>query len=340
VGTLASVKTLSPQELYDANAKLVLGNTYHLNQHPGIDIVKQAGGLAAFMAWNGPTFTDSGGFQVFSLSATRKVTEQGVIFRSVYDGSLINLTPQRVYEMQRDIGADIIVAFDECPPYPSTLAEVRRATDLSNRWAVMFLDFWKRGNEQARQYQAAYLVIQGGVFEELRLQATEFISSLEPSGFCIGGVSVGEPNEDLLKVVKTCCEHLPQEKPRHILGVGTPGDILASIEVGADTFDCVMPTRNGRNGQVFTADGVLNLKNSRLKNDFEPLDSSCSCYTCKTFSRAYLHHLTLSHELLGMRLLSLHNVTYFVRLVDDGRNAIISNNYLGWKREVVSKWQN
>ena len=336
---MASVKTLSPRELKDANAKLLLGNTYHLSQHPGVETVKQAGGLAAFMGWDGPTFTDSGGFQVFSLAPTRKITENGVEFRSVYDGSLINFTPQKVYELQRDIGADIIVALDECPPYPSTFGEVKRATELSNRWAVKFMEHWKTGNSEVKHYQAAYPVIQGGVYEELRQQASEFISSLDPPGFCIGGVSVGEPKEDMLNVVALCCNQLPTEKPRHILGVGTPEDILAAIEVGADTFDCVIPTRNGRNGQVFTSKGVINLRNSQLKNEFEVLDPFCGCYTCKSFSRSYLHHLTMAHEILGMRLLSLHNITYFVKLVEAARNAIISNDYTGWKRNTIAEWQ-
>ena len=338
VGTMATVKTLSPSELHNANAKLVLGNTYHLNQHPGVNIIKQAGGLSAFMGWDGPTFTDSGGFQVFSLAPTRKITENGVEFRSVYDGSLINFTPQSVYEIQRDIGADIIVALDECPPYPSTFEEVKRATEQSNRWAVKFMDHWRVGNTKAEHYQAAYLVIQGGVFEELRLQASDFIASLDPPGFCIGGVSVGEPKEDMLNVVELCCNQLPDEKPRHVLGVGTPRDILDSIEVGADTFDCVMPTRNGRNGQAFTSNGVINLNNSRLKIEFDALDQSCNCYTCKNFSRAYLHHLTMAKEFLGMRLLSLHNITYFIHLVDEARNAIISKDYIEWKSGIIKEW--
>lgn len=337
---MATVKTLSPDELQKANAKLILGNTYHLNQHPGVDIIKRAGGLAAFMGWSGPTFTDSGGFQVFSLAETRKITEEGVQFRSVYDGSQILFTPQNVYELQRDIGADIIVALDECPPYPSSFEEVKRATELSNRWAVKFLDCWKRGNNRSNHHQAAYLVIQGGVFEQLRLYASEFIANLDPPGFCIGGVSVGEPKMDMLKVVEVCCNYLPDHKPRHILGVGTPDDILNSIELGADTFDCVLPTRNGRNGQVFTSIGVVNLKNLRYKGDFETLDPACNCYTCNNFSRAYLHHLTKAHEILGMRLLSLHNISYFITLVELARNAILSNNYIDWKRAVIKNWNN
>lgn len=338
VGTLANVKTLSPAELSEAKAHIVLGNTYHLRQHPGVEIVEEAGGLSKFMGWKGPTLTDSGGFQVFSLSNTRKVTEDGVEFRSVYDGSLVNFTPESVLGFQQGIGADIIVALDECPPYPAEFNDVERAVDLTARWAERFITAWKTTRDNRDRYQAAFLVVQGGVYPELRRRSVAQMAELDPPGFCIGGVSVGEPHEEMYKAATVCCEELPDEKPRHLLGVGTPHDILAGIEAGVDMFDCVMPTRNGRNGQVFTSHGVVNLRNSQWAHDQNHLDDNCSCYACQTFSLSYLHHLAVTGELLGMRLLSLHNITFYLSLVTAARNSILSGCYDSWRKKTELEW--
>jgi len=339
VGTLAAVKTLSPAELNDAGAAIVLGNTYHLHQQPGVDIVAQSGGLARFMGWNGPTLTDSGGFQVFSLSGTRKVTENGVEFRSIYDGSLMSLTPEITLELQQTIGADIIVALDECPPYPSEYNEVERSMELTARWAKRFMTSWKNSEEKAPFFQAPFLVVQGGVYDDLRRSSALQMTELEPFGFGIGGVSVGEPHEEMLRAAEVCCATLPLEKPRHLLGVGTPRDILAGIETGVDMFDCVIPTRNGRNGQAFTSHGVVNMRNARWARDQNPLDASCTCYACQTFSRAYLHHLIAAGEILGLRMLSLHNVAYYLHLVREARNAVLIGNYRSWQRVIEQQWE-
>ena len=339
VGTLANVKTLSPADLSDAHAHIVLGNTYHLRQHPGVDIVSEAGGLSKFMGWAGPTLTDSGGFQVFSLSNTRKVTEEGVEFRSVYDGSLVNFTPETVLGFEQAIGADMIVALDECPPFPAEYNDVERAVELTARWADRFMKAWRQSNSERDSYQAAFLVVQGGVYSDLRKRSVEQMATLDPPGFCIGGVSVGEPQEEMIKAASICCDVLPDEKPRHLLGVGTPHDILAGIEAGVDMFDCVMPTRNGRNCQVFTSQGVVNLRNSRWSRDQNSLDEQCTCYTCRTFSLSYLHHLAVTGEILGMRLLSLHNITFYLSLVKAARCAILSSNYNSWRRKIELDWE-
>lgn len=339
VGTLANVKTLSPAELSEAQAHIVLGNTYHLRQHPGVDIVQEAGGLSKFMGWAGPTLTDSGGFQVFSLSNTRKVTEEGVEFRSVYDGSLVNFTPETVLGFEQAIGADIIVALDECPAFPAEYNDVERAVELTARWADRFMKAWRQSNSERESYQAAFLVVQGGIYSDLRKRSVEQMAALDPPGFCIGGVSVGEPQEEMIKAASICCEVLPDEKPRHLLGVGTPHDILAGIEAGVDMFDCVMPTRNGRNCQVFTSHGVVNLRNSKWSMDQNSLDEFCTCYTCRTFSLSYLHHLAITGEILGMRLFSLHNITFYLSLVRSARNAILSGNYNLWRRKIELEWE-
>ena len=338
VGTSASVKTLSPQDLKDAGAQVVLGNTYHLFQKPGVDVLRAGGRLSRFMGWRGPTVTDSGGFQVFSLSATRKVTEEGVEFRSVYDGKLLQLTPESVCEIERDIGADFIYALDECPPYPSEREEVERATALTTRWAERFIREWKATSERCAWFQAAVLVVQGGIYKDLRRRSVEELAVFGPDGFAIGGLSVGEPHSEMVRITADCCERLPEDKPRHLMGVGTPSDMLACIELGVDLFDCVIPTRNGRNGQAFTSHGVVNIRNLRYKLDQEPLDPDCQCYACQTFTRSYLHHLFHSGEILGLRLLSLHNVNYYLKLMSGARCAISEHKYGEWKLAVENGW--
>lgn len=339
VGTLGVVKTLSPAELRDAKAQIILGNTYHLMQQPGDGRVRDFGGLAQFSRWFGPTFTDSGGFQVFSLSATRKLSEEGVEFRSIYDGKTITLTPERVYEIQRNIGADIIVALDECPPYPADYQDVKNAVELTYRWAERFIAAWETGNKRSLWQQAPFLVTQGGIFDDLRRSSARQMATLDSFGYCIGGVSVGEPQEDMIRAAAVCCRELPDDKPRHLLGVGLPDDILRSIEVGVDMFDCVLPTRNGRNGQAFTSTGVINLRNADYADDRAKIDEKCNCYACRTFNRAYLHHLVGVGEILGLRMLSLHNITYYLNLMKQAREAISNGLFQEWCAEIRAGWE-
>ncbi|MDP8229099.1 MAG: tRNA guanosine(34) transglycosylase Tgt [Candidatus Electryoneaceae bacterium] len=338
VGTAATVKTLSPTDLRSAGAQMVLSNTYHLSQQPGVDVVEAAGGLARFMGWNGPTLTDSGGFQVFSLSATRKVTEEGVLFRSIYDGRQLSLTPESALHLQRSIGADIIYALDECSPIPATYDEVKRATLLTTRWAKRFMDEWERSQEIKPWYQAPFPVMQGGLFDDLRKLSADQLSELDPPGFGIGGLSVGETREEMIRTAALSCELLPDEKPRHLMGVGTPQDLLNAISVGVDMFDCVIPTRNGRNGQAFTSRGIVNLRNVRHKLDQGPLDPECNCDCCRTFTLSYLHHLTTASELLGMRLISLHNTTYYQHIMKRAQEAIRNGRFMAWRGSMEEGW--
>lgn len=329
---------MTARDLREADAQLVLGNTYHLYKHPGVEIVREFGGLAEFMGWKGPTITDSGGFQVFSLSDTRRISDEGVVFRSVYDGALIKFTPESVMQLQQSIGADFIVALDECPPYPCEYKDVKKACDVTYRWAKRFLDTWRKQDAELRGKQAPFLVIQGGVFDDLRRYACNEAAELNPWGFGIGGVSVGEPHHDMIRAARICCEELPETKPRHLLGVGMPQDIISAIEVGIDMFDCVLPTRNGRNGQAFTSKGKVNLRNKIWKKDHGALDELCNCMTCNTVTKAYLHHLIVSDELLGGQLLSQHNVHYYISLMREARDAITAGNYAVWRKNIESRW--
>ena len=300
-------------------------------------MLEENGRLGKFMGWDGPTLTDSGGFQVFSLSPTRKLTEEGVSFRSVYDGSLLQLTPESALSIQRSIGADIIYALDECAPHPSTYDETKRAAALTTRWAKRFLDSWRDTQNNCDWFQAPFLVIQGGMYESLRRASAEQLAELNPSGFGIGGLSVGEPREVMREMTELSCSVLPDEKPRHLMGVGTPFDLLDGIAAGVDMFDCVLPTRNGRNGQAFCSAGSLNLRNAKYRRDRKQLDAECDCYCCKNFTRSYLHHLTAAGELLGMRLLSLHNLTYYHQLMKGARDAIADGRLIEYSNLVRAK---
>jgi len=338
VGTVASVKGLGPDELRAAGVEMVLGNTYHLHHRPGEELVASMGGLAAFMGWNGPTLTDSGGFQVFSLSETRKIDEAGVAFRSVYDGRLVHLTPERAGDIQRALGADLIYALDECPPYPASRDEVDRATALTTRWAERFLSHLRQTSDK-RSQQGLTVVIQGGLFDDLRVRSLEELALLDPDTFAIGGVSVGEPPQEMYRVAEICCSRLPSDRVRHLLGVGTPEDLLTCIGFGVDLFDCVLPTRNGRNGETFTSSGRIDLRLARFRSDQGPLDPICGCPACRNFSRAYLHHLTTAGELLGMRLLSLHNIAYYEHLMQQAQAAIVKGEFGQWKKTLVAGWK-
>jgi queuine tRNA-ribosyltransferase len=322
VGTLATVKTLTPAQLETAGAQMVLANTYHLHLQPGEGIVEQAGGLHRFMGWKGPMLTDSGGFQVFSLSKIRTITEQGVTFRSPRDGRIINLTPERSIEIQNTLGADVIMAFDECPPYPAERSEVEAATERTYRWLKRCIDAHARPTEQA-----LFGIVQGGVYLDLRRAAAQSLVSLDLPGYAIGGVSVGEPAELIHEIVDATAPYLPVDKPRYLMGVGTYREMVRAIAAGVDLFDCVIPTRLGRHGAALVQGERWNLKNARFREDFTPLDATCPCYGCQNFTRAYLNHLVRCKEVLGFILLSLHNVTELIRFTQQIREAILSDRF-------------
>lgn len=321
VGTLANVKTLTPAQLLETGAQMVLANTYHLHLQPGEAIVQQAGGLHSFMGWKKPMLTDSGGFQVFSLSEMRKISEDGVIFRSPHDGLMINLTPERSIQIQNALGADVIMAFDECPPYPASREEVEAATDRTYRW----LERCIAANE--RTDQALFGIVQGGVHLDLRSAAAQKLALLNLPGYAIGGVSVGEPPELIAKIVQATTPLLPQNKPRYLMGVGTYREMAQAIAAGVDLFDCVIPTRYARHGAALVQGDRWNLKNAQFRQDFQPLDETCPCYTCQNFSRAYISHLVRAQEILAYTLLSIHNVTELIRFTQLIREAILRDRF-------------
>ncbi len=323
VGTLANVKTLTPAQLEATGAQMVLANTYHLHLQPGEEIVGQAGGLHRFMGWNGPMLTDSGGFQVFSLSEMRKISEDGVTFRSPHDGRIINMTPERSIQIQNTLGADVIMAFDECPPYPASRSDVEAAVGRTYRWLERCIVAHQRPSEQA-----LFGIVQGGVYLDLRCSAAESLAALDLPGYAIGGVSVGEPPELIHQIVQVTAPLLPPEKPRYLMGVGTHREMVRAIASGIDLFDCVIPTRLGRHGCALVQGERWNLKNARFREDFTPLDGTCPCYTCQTFSRAYLSHLVRSQELLAYTLISIHNVTELVRFTQRIREAILGDRFV------------
>lgn len=322
VGTLATVKTLTPAQLQVTGAQMVLANTYHLHLQPGEKIVAGAGGVHRFMGWNGPMLTDSGGFQVFSLSELRKITEDGVTFRSPRDGQIIHLTPEGSIQIQNVLGADVIMAFDECPPYPAERSDVEAATARTYRWLERCIN--------AHQYpdkQALFGIVQGGVYLDLRVTAAASLAALDLPGYAIGGVSVGEPPEMIHEIVRATAPLLPVEKPRYLMGVGTYREMAIAIAAGVDLFDCVIPTRFARHGTALVRGGRWNLKNAQFREDFTPLDASCTCYTCQNFSRAYLCHLVRSREILAYTLLAIHNITELVRFTQTIREAILGDRF-------------
>lgn len=321
VGTLANVKTLTPEQLRATGAQMVLANTYHLHLQPGESIVSRAGGLHRFMAWDGPMLTDSGGFQVFSLSEMRSISDQGVTFRSPRDGQMIHLTPEKSIEIQNALGADVIMAFDECPPYPATRDSVIEATDRTYRWLKRCIAAHQRSD------QALFGIVQGGVYPDLRQEAARMLADLDLPGYAIGGVSVGEPAHLIEQIVQATTPLLPAHKPRYLMGVGTYREMVQAIAAGVDLFDCVIPTRLARHANALVQGERWNLKNNKFREDFTPLDASCDCYTCQNFSRAYLSHLLRSQELLGYTLLSIHNITELVRFTQRIRAAILNDSF-------------
>ncbi|NDU85159.1 MAG: tRNA guanosine(34) transglycosylase Tgt [Ferrovum sp.] len=316
VGTYGAVKGVTPDELMDLGAQIILGNTFHLWLRPGLETFRVHGGLHGFMNWSGPILTDSGGFQVFSLGALRKISEEGVTFRSPINGDRLFLTPEISMEIQRVLNSDIVMAFDECTPYPATEGEARQSMELSLRWATRSL----RGHEG--NHNALFGIVQGGMYENLRDISAREMVALDFPGYAIGGLSVGEPAADRRRILAHTPDHLPLHKPRYLMGMGTPEDIVEAVAAGIDMMDCVMPTRNARNGWLFTRYGNLKIRNAGYKNDPRPLDVTCSCYTCRNFSRSYLHHLQQAREMLGARLNTLHNLHYYQTLMREIRESI------------------
>lgn len=321
VGTLANVKTLTPAQLKDCGAQMVLANTYHLNLQPGSDLVQEAGGVHKFMGWDGPMLTDSGGFQVFSLSEMRTISDDGATFRSPRDGSIIEMPPERSIEIQNQLGADVIMAFDECPPYPASKEAVETATARTYRWLKRCI------NAHGREDQALFGIVQGGTYLDLRADAARDLAELDLPGYAIGGVSVGEPPALIEKIVQATTPLLPVHKPRYLMGVGTYREMAQAIAAGIDLFDCVIPTRLGRHGAALVRGDRWNLKNARFRRDHTPIDESCPCYTCRNFSRAYICHLIHAKELLAYTLISIHNITELIRFTASIRTAIIENRF-------------
>jgi len=336
VGTAGSVKAVTGDQLLsDIHAKIILGNTYHLYLRPGIKVLENAGGLHRFMNWEKPILTDSGGYQVFSLAGTRKISEEGVVFKSHIDGSPHMFSPEKVMDIQRAIGADIIMAFDECPAFGTGYEYAEKSMHLTHRW----LDrCFQRFNETPDPYgyeQNLFPIVQGGIFEDLRRESCAYIASKNASGNAIGGLSVGEPEDELYRMTALCCENLPAEKPRYLMGVGTPWNLLECIGLGIDMFDCVMPTRNGRNGMLFTSKGVINIDNKKWENDFSPIDEGIDCSFSNQYSKAYLRHLLKSKELTGLTIASVHNLAFYLHLVSQAREHILAGDFNSWKSQQV-----
>lgn len=336
VGTVGTVKAVTQQQLsLEVQAQIILGNTYHLYLRPGTEVLEAAGGLHKFNGWHKPILTDSGGYQVFSLADNRKITEEGVVFQSHIDGSRHLFTPESVMDIQRSIGADIIMAFDECPPYPSEYSYAKKSMELTHRWLERCI---KRLAETPDKYgytQNLFPIIQGSTFKDLRVASSEFIASTNCAGNAIGGLSVGEPEEMMYEFTSLCTDNLPINKPRYLMGVGTPWNLLECIDRGVDMFDCVMPTRNGRNGMLFTSEGVINIKNKKWASDFSPIDTGIPCHSSNYYSKAYLRHLFVADEILGLQIASIHNLAFYLWLVGEARKQILANNYATWKAQML-----
>jgi queuine tRNA-ribosyltransferase len=338
VGTVGSVKAVTQQQLKEeVNAEIILGNTYHLYLRPGTDIIEQAGGLHKFNGWDRPILTDSGGYQVFSLAANRKIKEEGVLFQSHIDGSRHLFTPENVIDTQRSIGADIIMAFDECPPYPSEYTYAKTSMELTHRWLARCVQHMGDTEPKYGYEQSLFPIIQGSTYKDLRKASSEFIAGMGCDGNAIGGLSVGEPEEMMYEMCGYCCEFLPKDKPRYLMGVGTPWNLLENIALGIDMFDCVMPTRNGRNGMLFTTNGVINIKNKKWATDFSVLDEGLDCPTSHYYSKAYLRHLFVASELLGLTIASIHNLAFYLHLVREARQHIIDGDYTSWKNNMIPR---
>jgi len=338
VGTIGSVKAVTQQQLKkDINAQIILGNTYHLYLRPGTEVMEAAGGLHRFMGWDRPILTDSGGYQVFSLASNRKIKPEGVLFQSHIDGSKHLFSPEKVMDIQRSIGADIIMAFDECPPYPSEYEYVQKSMDLTHLWLDKCFNRLAETPDLYGHTQNLFPIVQGGTYADLRKASCEYISSKNAVGNAIGGLSVGESEQELYDFTQLCCENLPVNKPRYLMGVGTPWNILEAIDLGVDMFDCVMPTRNGRNGMVFTSQGVINIKNKQWASDFSPLDPGLPNEMSQYYTKAYMRHLFMADEILGLQLASIQNLSFYLWLVGQARAHIIIGDYTSWKKTMVAQ---
>jgi len=337
VGTVGAVKALHMNDLKeDVKAQIILGNTYHLYLRPGLEVLEAAGGLHRFNGWDRPILTDSGGFQVFSLSHRRKIKpEEGVWFQSHIDGSRHLFSPEKVMDIERTIGADIMMAFDECPPYPCDYEYARNSMNITHKWLERCCKHFDETEPKYGYSQTLFPIVQGSVYKELRIQSAEFIASMEREGNAIGGVSVGEPTELMYEMTDICCQILPKDKPRYLMGVGTPANILEDIAMGVDMFDCVMPTRNGRNGMIFTWDGILNMKNEKWKFDFSPIDANSDLPADNIYTKAYLRHLYVSNEILGPMIGSIHNLHFYLDLVKTARQKIEEGSFTSWKNQMV-----
>jgi queuine tRNA-ribosyltransferase len=341
VGTAATVKGVHQRELkQDIKPDIILGNTYHLYLRPGTEILQQAGGLHRFMNWSSPILTDSGGYQVYSLSDNRKIKEEGVTFKSHIDGSKHFFSPESAVEIQRKIGGDIIMAFDECTPYPCDYGYAKDSMHMTHRWLDRCLDHHQKTPFEYDYRQFLFPIVQGSVYKDLRQQSADYIASKDAPGNAIGGLSVGEPAPEMYAMTEVVCERLPEDKPRYLMGVGTPINILENIALGVDMFDCVMPTRNARNGMLFTAEGTLNIKNKKWENDFSPIDSANYCYADTDYSKAYLRHLFTVNEMLGKQIATLHNLSFYLWLVREARKHILVGDFNQWKNQMCRQMDN
>ncbi len=332
VGTYGTVKAMTPEEVSEIGAQIILGNTFHLDITPGTEVIEAHGDLHDFMHWQGPILTDSGGFQVFSLGDMRKISEKGVDFRSPKNGDKIFMGPEESMQIQKKLGSDIVMIFDECTPYPADKATADQSMQLSLRWAKRS----KAEHEKLDNKNALFGIVQGGMFEDLRCESAQALVDMDFDGYAIGGLSVGEPKDEMIKVLGYLPEQLPDDKPRYLMGVGTPKDLVEAVERGIDMFDCVMPTRNARNGYLFTSVGIVKIRNAQYKLDTRPLDENCDCYTCQNYSRSYLHHLQRKNEILGARLNTIHNLYYYQDLMAQMRDAIEHNTFSEFKQNFYA----
>jgi queuine tRNA-ribosyltransferase len=339
VGTQATVKALSNEDVASCGAEIILGNAYHLYLRPGLDIIKRAGGLHKFMGWEKPILTDSGGYQVFSLATLRKLTEEGAEFSSHIDGSKHLLTPEKVVDIQRTLGSDIMMTFDECVHYPAARDYVEQSLSLTTRWARRSKIHFDSQLAADNRRQLLFGIVQGGTYTDLRKRAADDLTGIGFDGYAIGGVSVGEPENLIYDIAGYAASLLPEDKPRYLMGVGTPPDVLEAIARGCDMFDCVVPTRNGRNGQAFTWEGELQLRNAEYKEDFRPIDEKCGCFACRTHTRSYIRHLFNTEEILGLRLVSLHNIHFYVKLIQLSREAIREDRFDLFRKDLMGKYK-
>jgi len=338
VGTAGTVKGVHTREIKeDINADIILGNTYHLFLRPGLETLEQAGGLHKFNGWDRPILTDSGGYQVYSLANNRKITEEGVKFKSHIDGSYHFFTPEYAMDIQRVIGADIMMAFDECTPYPCDYEYARKSMEMTHRWLKRCCDRFDATEGKYGYSQTLFPIVQGSTYKDLRTKSAETIASFEREGNAIGGLSVGEPAEEMYEMTDLVCSILPTDKPRYLMGVGTPANILENIALGVDMFDCVMPTRNGRNGMLFTSEGFINIKNQKWENDFSPIDPNGTSYVDQAYSKAYVRHLFKAGEMLGSQIASIHNLAFYLWLAREARKHIISGDFTTWKNTMIKK---